>query len=45
LADIVLDVGFADQSHFSRTFVAITGETPSGLPAQASLNTSTSRIS
>jgi AraC-like DNA-binding protein len=29
LADIALDVGFADQSHFSRTFVAITGETPS----------------
>jgi AraC-like DNA-binding protein len=29
LADIALDVGFADQSHFSRTFAAITGETPS----------------
>lgn len=29
LADIALDVGFADQSHFSRTYVAITGETPS----------------
>jgi transcriptional regulator GlxA family with amidase domain len=29
LADIALDAGFADQSHFSRTYVAITGETPS----------------
>jgi transcriptional regulator GlxA family with amidase domain len=29
LADIALDAGFADQSHFSRTFVAVTGETPS----------------
>jgi len=29
LADIALDVGFADQSHFSRTYAAITGETPS----------------
>jgi len=30
LADIALEVGFADQSHFSRTYVAITGETASG---------------
>ena len=29
LADIALDVGFADQSHFCRTFASITGETPS----------------
>ena len=29
LADIALDTGFADQSHFSRTYVAVTGETPS----------------
>jgi len=29
LADIALEVGFADQSHFTRTYVAITGETPS----------------
>lgn len=29
LADIALDVGFADQSHFSRTFAGLTGETPS----------------
>jgi len=29
LADIALAVGFADQSHFCRTYVAITGETPS----------------
>jgi AraC-like DNA-binding protein len=29
LADIALDVGFADQSHFSRTYAAVTGETPS----------------
>lgn len=29
LAEIALDVGFADQSHFSRTYVAIAGETPS----------------
>ena len=29
LADIALEAGFADQSHFSRTYVAITGETPS----------------
>ena len=29
LADIALDVGFGDQSHFSRTYVAFTGETPS----------------
>ena len=29
LADIALDVGFADQSHFSRTFFAIARETPS----------------
>ena len=29
LADIALDVGFADQSHFCRTYAAITGETPS----------------
>ncbi|HET7031882.1 MAG TPA: AraC family transcriptional regulator [Casimicrobiaceae bacterium] len=29
LADIALDVGFADQSHFSRAFAALTGETPS----------------
>ena len=28
LADIALEVGFADQSHFSRTFAAVTGETP-----------------
>lgn len=30
LADIALDVGFADQSHFSRTYASVTGETPSG---------------
>ena len=29
LADIALDVGFADQSHFSRTYLAVTGENPS----------------
>jgi AraC-like DNA-binding protein len=29
LAEIALDVGFADQSHFSRTYLAVTGETPS----------------
>jgi AraC-like DNA-binding protein len=29
LADIALDVGFADQSHFCRTFASISGETPS----------------
>jgi len=29
LADIALDVGFADQSQFSRAYVAVTGETPS----------------
>jgi AraC-like DNA-binding protein len=29
LAEIALDVGFADQSHFSRTYMAVTGETPS----------------
>jgi AraC-like DNA-binding protein len=29
LANIALDAGFADQSHFCRTYVAITGETPS----------------
>jgi transcriptional regulator GlxA family with amidase domain len=29
LAEIALDAGFADQSHFSRTYVAVTGETPS----------------
>jgi AraC-like DNA-binding protein len=29
LADIGLEVGFADQSHFCRTYVAVTGETPS----------------
>ena len=29
LADIALDVGFADQSHFSRTYASVTGETPS----------------
>ena len=29
LADIALAVGFADQSHFCRTYVAMTGETPS----------------
>jgi len=29
LADIALDAGFADQSHFCRTYVAVTGETPS----------------
>jgi AraC-like DNA-binding protein len=29
LADIALDVGFADQSHFCRAYVAQTGETPS----------------
>jgi len=29
LADIALDVGFADQSHFSRTYTSVTGETPS----------------
>ena len=29
LADIALEVGFGDQSHFSRTYAAITGETPS----------------
>jgi len=29
LADIALDVGFADQSHFCRTFALVTGETPS----------------
>jgi AraC-like DNA-binding protein len=29
LADIALEVGFADQSHFCRTYVAVTSETPS----------------
>jgi AraC-like DNA-binding protein len=29
LAEIALDVGFADQSHFSRTYASVTGETPS----------------
>jgi AraC-like DNA-binding protein len=29
LADIALEVGFADQSHFTRTYAAYTGETPS----------------
>ncbi len=29
LADIALEAGFADQSHFSRMFAAVTGETPS----------------
>jgi AraC-like DNA-binding protein len=29
LADIALEVGFADQSHFCRTYVAVAGETPS----------------
>jgi AraC-like DNA-binding protein len=29
LADIALEVGFADQSHFCRTYVAAAGETPS----------------
>ena len=29
LADIALDVGFADQSHFSRTYASVKGETPS----------------
>ena len=29
LADIALDVGFSDQSHFTRKFADITGETPS----------------
>lgn len=29
LADISLDVGFSDQSHFTRKFADITGETPS----------------
>jgi len=29
LADIALDVGFADQSHFTRTYASVTGETPS----------------
>jgi AraC-like DNA-binding protein len=29
LADIALEVGFADQSHFTRTYALVTGETPS----------------
>jgi AraC-like DNA-binding protein len=29
LAEIALDVGFADQSHFCRAYVGVTGETPS----------------
>jgi len=29
LAEIALEVGFADQSHFSRTYASVTGETPS----------------
>jgi AraC-like DNA-binding protein len=29
LADVALEAGFADQSHFSRTFAGVTGETPS----------------
>ncbi len=28
LADVALDAGFSDQSHFSRTFKAVTGATP-----------------
>lgn len=31
LADIALDMGFADQSHFNRTVRAFTGLTPTGL--------------
>jgi AraC-like DNA-binding protein len=29
LADVALDVGFADQAHFTRVFRRVTGSTPS----------------
>jgi AraC-like DNA-binding protein len=28
LSEVALDVGFSDQSHFTRLFVRVTGETP-----------------
>lgn len=44
LADIALDAGFADQSHFCRTYVTVTGETPSACRRAAAPNGFETRI-
>jgi AraC family transcriptional regulator len=45
LADISCDLGFADQSHFSRTFLAITGRTPAAFRATLARESVTSLAS
>jgi len=42
LADISCEVGFADQSHFTRTFRAITGNSPGAFRAQLAPRSTTS---
>jgi AraC family transcriptional regulator len=45
LADISMEVGFADQSHFSRAFRSITGSTPAAFRAMLVRQAITSRVS
>jgi len=42
LADISCDLGFADQSHFTRTFHAITGRSPAAFRGMLSHSAITS---
>jgi AraC family transcriptional regulator len=43
LSDIAIESGFADQSHFTKTFRRVTGTTPAGLETSSSELTPTIR--
>jgi AraC-like DNA-binding protein len=45
LAEISIELGFADQSHFSRAFRSITGTTPAAFGAMPAQHAITSRAS